>query len=154
MINHARTLLQNMPASWPSDEYVPEDFVPCAPPEIVQRLRTALWGRTPCHQGILRQCMQVLHATELEEHVLAMDPRVTYLPFDERGYGARSANLAITVAKLTNELSVEDEAELFGDVEQEPNKTYYHLWKYHDQLPYKLGGLLLGMITCTERARK
>lgn len=153
MINHVRTLLQNTPPGWESDEYVPEDFVPMETPEAVQKVKRVLWGRTPAHQFRIRQLMQLLHATELEEHVLAKDPRVTYLPFlaTDKGDGA---NLAEFVPLLERELTVDDDIELFGDAEEEPHRTWLELWKNHDQLAYKLGGLILAVVDATERARK
>jgi len=98
--------------------------------------------------------MQVLHSAELETHVLAKDPRVTYLPFDNLHLGIDAGMLSSCLPRLQLLLTEEDEAELFGDITQEPNKTHYELWKKNDQLPYKLGGLMLAVADCTERARK
>jgi hypothetical protein len=152
MINHVRTLLQNtVPAQ--SDEYVPEDFVPMEAPEAVQKVKRILWGRTPAYQFRIRQLMQLLHSTELEEHVLAKDPRVTYIPFVDARPGD-DANLAEFIPLLEAELTADDYKVLFGDTEQEPNRTWLRLWMDHDQLAYRLGGLILAVADATERARK
>jgi len=152
MINHVRTLLQNMPPEWESDEFVDPDFVPMSVPRAVDKVKTAIWGRTPVHQVTLRQLMQILHATELEEHVLAKDPRVTYLPFDEAPSGS-GADLAHAVLRIEEALTPDDYTTLFGDTAQEPNRTWFNLWMDHEQLAYKLGGLLLAVADTTERAR-
>lgn len=152
MINHVRTLLQNQPPGT-GDEYVPADFVTSAVPAVVAKVKRVLWGRTPAHQTCIRQLMQILHSTELEEHVLAKDPRVTYLPFDGEAPKEDLCDLAYAVATLDTLLTAEDEEELFGDTTKEPNKTWRNLWKQHDQLPYRIGGLILAVADCTERAR-
>jgi len=154
MINHVRTLLQNLPPGAESDEFVPVDFVPAEVPEVVQKIKRILWGRTPAHQLRIRQIMQLLHATVVcDEFVRAPDPRITYLPFDNKYVGTADCGLADILPTLQTEITEEDEKELFGDITQEPHNTFYELWKTHDQLPYKLGGLLLAVVACTERAR-
>ena len=154
MINHVRTLLQNMPPGFESDAFVPPDFVPMEAPEVVQKVKRILWGRTPASQIRIRQIMQMLHATVVcNGFVLAADPRITYLPFDNKYLGTADCGLADLMPMLQTLLTGEDEAELFGDIMQEPNKTFFELWTKHDQLPYKLGGLMLAVVACTERAR-
>jgi len=154
MINHVRTLLHNMAATGSDDEWVPQDFVPQAIPAAVQKVRDIVFGNPPVTGLRLQQVMQMLHATELEEYVLAYDPRITYLPFDAAHLGnTADGGLPELLPALITTLTVDDDIELFGDGEQEPNKTFLELWKNHDQLPYKLGGLMLAVADCTERAR-
>lgn len=156
MINHVRTLLHNMPPAAESDEYVPEDFVPVEAPEIVQKVKRLLWGRTPSSQVRLRQIMQMLHATELEKYVVAKDLRITYLPFDDKYLGTDVGDLASCLPTLQTLVSADDERILFmlaDGANNEPFKTWYELWKKDDRVPYKLGGLLLAVADCTERAR-
>jgi len=154
MINHVRTLLQNMPPGYPSDEYVDPDFVPMPVPEVVDKLKVVLFGRTPANQLRIRQLMQLVHATELEDLVLAPDPRITYLPFDNIHFGSDCDDLAAFVPQLAAVLTPASERELFGDTAEETNEILFELWKNSDQLPYKLGALVLAMVYCTERARK
>jgi hypothetical protein len=135
------------------DEFVPPEFVPQAVPAAVQKVRDIVFDNPPVTGLRLRQIMQLLHATELEEYVLAADPRITYLPFDDAYLGSVGDWLPALLPALIVALDAEDEAELFGDTEQEPNKTFHDLWKTHDQLAYKLGGLMLAVADCTERAR-
>lgn len=154
MINHVRTLLQNTPPGAESDEFVPPDFVPMETPRVVQKIKRILWGRTPAYQPRIRQLMQVLHATaQCHEYALAADERITYLPFDNKYLGTADCGLAEFVLALETLLTDEDEKALFGDITQEPNKTFFELWKKNDQFPYKLGGLILAVVDCTERAR-
>lgn len=101
MINHFRTLLGNIPMLNDEDlgtEYVPRDFVTRPLPVILQRMYDVLFGTRPDRAYInqrLFQYMQVLHSTELEEYVRALDPRITYLPFDD-GWYDRRCRLQIT----------------------------------------------------------
>jgi hypothetical protein len=153
MINHVRTLLQNRSHKHPSDEFVPEDFVAMRCPAVVQKIKRVLWGRTPVSQLRIRQIMQILHTTELEEHVLAPDSRITYLPFDDKYFDKSDVDLTVFIPELTTTLTPDDDIELFDDISIEPNRTFYELWKRHDQVPYKLGGLMLAVVAATERAR-
>jgi len=153
MINHVRTLLQNRSHKHPSDEFVPPDFTPMACPPVVQKIKRILWGRTPVSQLRIWQVMQLLHASELEEHVLAPDGRVTYLPFDDKYFGKVDIDLTVFIPELQTTLTPDDDIALFDDLSIEPNRTFYELWKKHDQVPYKLGGLMLAVVAATERAR-
>lgn len=86
MINHARTLLMNVAGSGsqpglPGEEYVPADFRARRLTTELAAARRILFGTTPdrlCLNYRLREYMTVLHSTELEEYVLALDPRITY----------------------------------------------------------------------------
>lgn len=95
MINHFRTLLGNVPMLNDADlgtEYVPRDYLVRPLPVILQRMYDVLFGTKPDRAYInqrLLQYMQVMHATELEEYVRALDPRITYLPFDTDWYTRR-----------------------------------------------------------------
>jgi hypothetical protein len=43
--------------------------------------------------------------------------------------------------------------ELFGLAPDEPFKTFKNLWEENDEIPFKLGGLLLALITRTDEVR-
>jgi hypothetical protein len=70
----------------PGEEYVPADFVPVTRlPGAVNKIRNLIFGDTPDRIMLnyrLRQLMPLWHETELEEFVLAFDPRITYWPND------------------------------------------------------------------------
>jgi hypothetical protein len=151
MINHVLTLLRNRSASFTDDEFVPPEFVPCEVPPVVVKIHNLMVAKSPYR---LRQIMQVLHATELEKYVLAKDPRVTYLPFDDVAWDTSPGNLAEVLQRLQRELTEDDERELFGAEPDELMKPFYKLWKESDQLPYKLGGLMLAVAERTERVRR
>lgn len=88
MINHARTLLLNVPGKTSSreelgEEYIPADFAPVALPGYLQSVHNVLFGTSPDRYFVnyrARELMQLLHSTELAEYVTALDPRVTYWP--------------------------------------------------------------------------
>ncbi len=91
MINHFRNLLLNRsgtpstPRTTPGEEFVDPRFVARIPPSYLRTPLQILFGRSPDRVYLnyrLRQIMQMLHETELEEYILAFDRRVTYLPFD------------------------------------------------------------------------
>ena len=44
--------------------------------------------------------------------------------------------------------------ELFGLVPDEPFRTFKNLWEQNDETPFKLGGLLLALITRTDEVRR
>lgn len=86
MINHARTLLLNRHGAGyggrPGDEYIPPEFREISPlPGYLQNLRSQLFGSDPDWFFLnyrVRQCLGLLHSTELAEFVVALDPRITY----------------------------------------------------------------------------
>lgn len=92
MINHARTLLMNV-AGWRADEigeeYVPESFHPVPLTPALSLVRTTLFGTNPDRLFMnyrTLQVMSMLHASELAEHVLALDKRVTYWPNERQRF--------------------------------------------------------------------
>lgn len=100
MINHVRTLLLNRagtpgtPSSFLGEEVVPPAFSPIQLTGVYSKLMRILFGNNPDRLMLnyrLRQYMTLLHSSELEQYVLAKDPRVTYWPirdsrlFDDYG---------------------------------------------------------------------
>ncbi len=88
MINHIRTLLLNRDgdkrpaASFFGEEYVPTEFKALPMPSELVTIRRALFGSEPDNAGLnylLWQYMRILHSTEFESYVTALDSRVTYL---------------------------------------------------------------------------
>lgn len=88
MLNHVRTLLINgrddrNRASF-FGEYVEPGFAPLELPTWIKNIRRVLFGATPDVSMLAwrtRQLLGLLHSSpELEERVLAFDPRVTYSP--------------------------------------------------------------------------
>ena len=88
MINHVRTLLLNRNgASRPApgffgEEVVPETYSALPLPQGLLTVRNALFGSTPDDAGMNYQLwhyMRILHTTEFESYVTALDPRITYL---------------------------------------------------------------------------
>ncbi len=88
MINHARTLLMNVPGNTssretPGEEYIPPDFAPVALPSYILSARRLLLGASPDRYFLnfrVRELMRYLHETELADYVYALDSRVTYWP--------------------------------------------------------------------------
>jgi len=91
MFNHVRTLLLNQDgANSPTKEFFAEELVP---PEYVavdttgylDTVLNILFGANSdraMRNYRLRQFMSILHATELEKHVMEFDPRITYKATD------------------------------------------------------------------------
>lgn len=88
MINHARTLLLNMPGrdssrENPGEEYIPPDFAPVVLPSYLVSARRLLLGTAPDRYFLnfrAHELMRYLHETELADYVYRLDPRVTYWP--------------------------------------------------------------------------
>lgn len=111
MINHARTLLANIDGArasrgTPGEELIPPAFRQLRLPRSVQAVRRVLFGVDPDREYMnyrLRELMTLLHSTELEEFVLALDPRVTYWPIEDAelfvdGFGVTTTRLHGTEA--------------------------------------------------------
>ena len=94
MINHARTLLLNVPRSRMhySDygyEYVPPEFRPAQLTNALYTLRQLLFGASPDNYFLnfrVNELLAYIHATELSEYVYRLDPRVTYWPRTGKPY--------------------------------------------------------------------
>ena len=87
MFNHARTLLVNRRADqspgpdYLAEELIPPEFTPLSLPSYLLRLREWLFGTTPDRAMLnyrTRQLLSLIHATETEQFVLDLDPRITY----------------------------------------------------------------------------
>lgn len=91
MINHVRTLLMNRLSGRfhlkdPGEEYIELAYAPRVLPTALQTFFTAIFGTIPDRIGVnyrMRQIMQLLHASELQQDVTSTDSRITYLPFDD-----------------------------------------------------------------------
>lgn len=88
MINHARTLLANLPPGSLGDfaeEFIPDGFLPVRLPHAVNQARRILFGADPDRWMVnyrCRQLMTIVHATTLAAMVTALDPRVGYSMMD------------------------------------------------------------------------
>jgi len=88
MINHARTLLLNMPAKKArrdatSYEYVPPAFHPIQLSAPLAAIRAAVFGTTPDNYFLnfrARELLRYIHETDLAQYIYALDKRVTYWP--------------------------------------------------------------------------
>ena len=102
MINHARTLLLNVSpntynASMLGEEFIPE-FTPVALPSYLQIARNILFGATPDKVFMnfrAYELLSLLHSTELEEFVTALDPRVTYSTTDTSDFFAPKNSIVL-----------------------------------------------------------
>ena len=87
MINHGRTLLLNRkgagrpPLTDFLEEYVPTDFSALSLPSGLQVVHDRLvppGADDPFANLLMHAYMQLLHSTDLEDDLLALDPRITY----------------------------------------------------------------------------
>jgi len=151
MINHVRTLLLNNPpihGQIVGDEYIPADFVPIVVSSTIAKVRMGLFGARPQRRTMnyrMWQLMSLLHATELKQFMLEHDQRITYDPGGPSPFDAvmDMPSLPEVVEQLEQLLAPSDCDVLFSD--EEPYLTFRNLWKDHDQIAYRLGGLLLAV---------
>ena len=87
MINHARCLLVNQsanvqaPDGCPGEELIDPSFTAVTLPTYLQQIRTILFGGNPDRCMLNYRAAQLLGlvgATELQQYVVAFDPRLTY----------------------------------------------------------------------------
>lgn len=105
MINHVRTLLMNDETRYSlrnyGEEYIDPSFRKRAlPPQFVRMYRT-VFGANPDRlykNYIMRQLMQLIHATPLEADVYEFDPRVTYIPFNNDLFDAAFTTTIETIS--------------------------------------------------------
>jgi len=85
MINHARTLLANVRApvipSLAGDEFISESYAPIAVSGRLAAVRSVLFGSDPDRLMLnyrIRQLLATVESTDLRDHIIQHDPRVTY----------------------------------------------------------------------------
>lgn len=85
MINHARTLLLNISGSDAQSvvgaEHVPDEFLAKTLSPELTSVRRTIFGSDPDQLFLnyrVRQCLILLHSTELDEYVRKLDNRITY----------------------------------------------------------------------------
>lgn len=92
MINHIRTLLMNTPgneaadAAFPGEEIVDPNYMPIVVPNDLQTIRNVLFDINPDRAMLnyrLRQYLTIIHTTEFDSYLTALDPRITYWPVND-----------------------------------------------------------------------
>lgn len=92
MINALRTLLLNQPGSnstgfsYPGEEFVPPTYGAKPLTTDLFTVYQLIFGINPDRAQLnwrLRELLAILHTTPMVEAVLDLDPRVTYLPFND-----------------------------------------------------------------------
>lgn len=143
MINHVRTLILN---DTKSNEFISAEFVPMPESAIAKRVRGWLfYGLTGEEKDWrMHQVMQLLHTPTLEAHVLAYDPRVTYLPFER---AKQPGSLVDVSVRLHATVTTQDEEILFAD-----RPDLLELWR-SDKMLFDLAGILLALAHHTDRSR-
>jgi hypothetical protein len=105
MINHALALLRNVDGNGVDlnmgGEYIPPEFKAVTLGRELRTIRDQLFGPSPdvvYLNYMCRQYLTLLHAGDYAGNVLALDPRVTYWPFDATPYnfGVRQSNFVGT----------------------------------------------------------
>lgn len=91
MVNHFRTMLLNVSgasapgADYPGEQYVPPLFQAKRLPQPLAAARRLLVGTAPDRATLnwrLQEILSIIHGCGLEDYVTALDPRVTYWPFN------------------------------------------------------------------------
>lgn len=133
MVNHLRTLLLNMdgvvtpPSGYPGEEYVPPNFRSKPLRGPVALTYGLLFGSAPDRALLnwrLRSLLAMLHASELSDYVVGLDPRITYLPFNTQLIDTAVLGATITQLSGTQSLSIIGPRALF----QAGNRIYFQ-WK-------------------------
>lgn len=87
MINHARTLLLNLDGATgymdncPGEELIAADYKAIALPTYLNIVRNRLFGANPDRTMLnyrAAQLLRLIQATELQQHILELDSRITY----------------------------------------------------------------------------
>jgi len=93
MYNHARSLLMNLNGSTrifanvPGDELIPADYRKLNLPTYLDTFRTRFFGAMPDRSMLnyrTAQLLTMIQATQLQSHILALDPRITYGSYPEQ----------------------------------------------------------------------
>jgi hypothetical protein len=87
MFNHARTLLMNVSGSsgffsgYPGEELIPPSYNAITLPTYLSSIRMRMFGADPDRVMLnyrVAQLLTLIESTELQQYVVALDPRLTY----------------------------------------------------------------------------
>jgi hypothetical protein len=152
MLNHARTILHNsVQLDDPCEEYVPPLFIPACIPYPLNQLWNLLYGTSPtpaarCFRT--QQLMTLLHGSELEPFVMALDPRVTYWPKINTVWSPSPATLT-PLAELhvpLNEFAEQHRALLFSAAKCSRVDDLYQVWTSTLDATVRMGAVVLALI--------
>jgi hypothetical protein len=153
MINHGRTLLLNLPTTETEcllEEYISPDFISIQLNELLNTIHSIIFASCKDRSDSnfrVRQLLTLIHLNN-EKALIALDPRITYLPFFPRN----TSNINIrSLPDMMAELSIfvrEHEITLFKGLQEE-----FKLWK-SPLFVDKLVSVILAFIYKVEELRR
>jgi hypothetical protein len=157
MINHARTLLLGEPGKhlehintgMPYDAYVPAYALKSIRPGLLDA-REAVMGYatdTQARRARAAALLTIIESTTFAEHLYQWDPRKTY-DFSRHGATADSSNMVADVSAAVYANGI------ISEVFRPPLTslaTAYFMLTSHAIFPYRLAGLVLGIISEMEQ---
>ena len=113
MINHLRSLLLNVNGSnspgtsFPGEQYVPPEFISRPVTSELQQVRDLLFGVGPDRAILnyrLQELLTCIHTSPFADYVTAIDPRITYWPFNSSIFQKILAGPVVTALSGTSPL--------------------------------------------------
>ena len=142
MINHVRTFIINTGRNGhgldePGEEFIDTDFVPRHLPPGMASIHRVLFGGVSDRLFMnyrIRQIMQIMHATPLEQDIYIPDNRVTYLPFKDDLFSMTTEfDLATTLTLLETAIGTTGISEIFPPLAAEPYQTWLRIYQESQQ---------------------
>ena len=164
MINHAKTLLVNLPpsmipASWSLEaNYVDPEFVPVQLPPWLATLHRVLLGGTETWHTFYNvdQMLRIVHSSDYRDYLLASDARITYDPMSAVPAAvvsvAPATSIVSRIAACRNMSS--ELGRLFGTAAVEPYLTFYGLFAQQLSFVDSVAGLVLAALWRTNELFK
>ena len=157
MLNHARTLLLNRTGtanlkSYNGYEYVPERYTAMGLTSTLQNVSAILFHGmdTPTNMNLrVKQYMHILHSTEYESYITALDTRITYEPSNPVTASFEPAKSLIDIVVDLRNVKSGMLDPIFLDMPID----FKILWMSAPFLFYQLSGVLLAMIYQIEKLR-
>lgn len=131
MINALRTLLLNRQGSdnpgfsYPGEEFVPSVYTAKSLSVALKTVHQLIFGISPDRAQLnwrLRELLAILHSTPMVQAVLELDPRVTYLPFNNFLFTQVITGPVVQPQGVTTDL-------LYPLIVDNTNDQIYYSWK-------------------------
>lgn len=152
MVNHCRTLLLNKRYSEDISvnyEYIDPLFIPVDLTGTVAEVHRLILADNP-EQRVF-ECLKFMHATEYEQYIYELDPRITYKLQDGFYNSVATTSWVTTIRQISRVKQLN--SGLFNVGLTEPFKTFYNLWLNHKLFTYRVSGLLFALCYKIEELR-
>ena len=155
MLNHFRTLLLNMPSVAASDQ-IPSKFTTQVYSPVIRKVLDLLLPVTVREDKLIQvhNLLQLLIASNLYSVIYMFDPRVTYVPWDNKASYFKTGHpvsfTSVFSALQANRDLIDTMLKLDASID---TALYEDIWRTHSNMVYRLAALSICLVARMEAER-